>query len=487
MNGGPSVLCPIDFSDSSAGALRYGAVIAGHFGTRLMVLAVEDPLLTEAADLGTGVLWSAEDCTAEMEKFASRALGVRLGDSCAELDYVVAVGKPATEILRVARERAAGLIVMSTHGLTGVRKLFFGSTTERVLRETPCPVLLTSGPTPAHIRLPDLKAIVGRILVPVDLSAASLPQAQVGRALAETLGLPLILVHVVEPLRTRLAARLHLVGIEADRRAVAEDGLNELADSLAYTPRPEALVAYGEPAEELAKVARDRHAGLIVMGLHGSPLLGPRMGSVTYRLLCLSSALVLALPPAGCDGKCIRSRGRAGAGLDRTTSMTPVHPTAAGADRFQRRIRSREPVCRRAREGAWCIRSLLHVLEESFATHEVWDVRRPRRQRPARAGRTRIRSEARPRSPPGLHRPAQPSRSRCAAGAPRAKSLRLLNAGGPTSSSWARTGAPDCMHLLTAVSPNTSSAKPACPVLAVCESGASYIPETTDLMSAHAV
>ncbi len=191
------------------------------------------------------------------------------------------------------------MIVISTHGLTGVRKLFFGSTTERVLRETPCPVLLTSGMTPGHIGLPDLKARVGRILVPVDLTPASLPQAQVGRALAETLGLPLILVHVVEPLRSRLAARLHLVGIEADRRAVAEDGLNELADTLGYTPRPEALVAYGEPAEELAKVARDRHAGLIVMGLHGSPLLGPRMGSVTYRLLCLSSALVLALPPAG--------------------------------------------------------------------------------------------------------------------------------------------------------------------------------------------
>ena len=298
MNGGRLVLCPIDFSDSSAGALRYAALIASHFGTRLIVLAVEDPLLTEAADLGTGVLWTAEDCTAEMERFASRALGSEAAIP-AELEYVVAVGKPATEILRVARERSCGLIVISTHGLTGVRKLFFGSTTERVLRETPCPVLLTSGMTPGHIGLPDLKARVGRILVPVDLTPASLPQAQVGRALAETLGLPLILVHVVEPLRSRLAARLHLVGIEADRRAVAEDGLNELADALGYTPRPEALVAYGEPAEELAKVARDRHAGLIVMGLHGSPLLGPRMGSVTYRLLCLSSALVLALPPAG--------------------------------------------------------------------------------------------------------------------------------------------------------------------------------------------
>jgi nucleotide-binding universal stress UspA family protein len=108
---------------------------------------------------------------------------------------------------------------------------------------------------------------------------------------------PLILVHVIEPLKTRLAARLHLVGIEADRRAVAEDGLGELMATLPLRLHPEALVAYGDPAEELVKVAQDRQAGLIIMGLHGSPLLGPRMGSVTYRLLCLAPMLVLALPP----------------------------------------------------------------------------------------------------------------------------------------------------------------------------------------------
>ena len=71
----------------------------------------------------------------------------------------------------------------------------------------------------------------------------------------------------------------------------------ELMATLPLRLHPEALVAYGDPAEELAKVARDRHAGLVVMGLHGSPLLGPRMGSVTYRMLCLSPGLVLALPP----------------------------------------------------------------------------------------------------------------------------------------------------------------------------------------------
>ena len=177
MKDGSVVLCPVDFSESSAGALRYASLIARHAGAKLVVLAVEDPRLTEAAGLGTGILWSADDCSAEMEKFAARALGPEPGMGNA-LEYTVAVGRPATEILRVARERSAALMVISTHGLTGVRKLFFGSTTERVLREAPCPVLVTSGTSPGHISVADLKGVIGRILVPVDLSPASLAQAE---------------------------------------------------------------------------------------------------------------------------------------------------------------------------------------------------------------------------------------------------------------------------------------------------------------------
>jgi nucleotide-binding universal stress UspA family protein len=296
MNVRPSILCPVDFSEASAGALRYAAAIASHFATRLIVLAVEDPLLTEAVDLGTGIVWRPEDCKLEMEQFAARTFGAE-SPVLAILEYEVAVGKPAAEILRVARERTCELIVISTHGVTGFRKLFFGSTTERVLRETTIPVLVTPALDPGRLRLEDAKRLIGRILVPVDLSAASVRQTKVARDVAEALGVPMILVHVVEPLKSRLAARLHLAGLEADRRAVAEDGLSELMATIPLRLHPEALVAYGDPAEELAKVARDRQAGLVIMGLHGSPLLGPRMGSVTYRMLCLSAGLVLAIPP----------------------------------------------------------------------------------------------------------------------------------------------------------------------------------------------
>jgi len=296
MNVRPSILCPIDFSEASSGALRYAVSIATHFATRLIVMAVEDPLLTEGLDLGAGIVWKPEDTQREMRHFAEKTFGE---DSpiAAALEYEVAVGKPAPEILRVARERSCDLIVISSHGLTGARKLFFGSTTERVLRETTRPVLITPPHDPGPLTVADAKRIVGRLIAPVDLSPASTHQTQVARAIAEGLSVPLILVHVVEPLKTRLAARLHGSSVEQNRRALAEDGLNELLATVPRRLHAEGLVAYGDPAEEVAKVAQDRSAGLIVVGLHGSPLLGPRMGSVTYRLLCLSHSLILALPP----------------------------------------------------------------------------------------------------------------------------------------------------------------------------------------------
>ena len=140
MNVRPSILCPIDYSASSAGALRYAAAIAEQFVTRLIVLIVEDPLLTTAVDLGTGVHWTRDLSERELSTFVMNTFGE---DSAAlgMCEYDVASGEPSVEILRVARERSCDLIVMSSHGLTGARKLFFGSTAERVLRGTIIPYL----------------------------------------------------------------------------------------------------------------------------------------------------------------------------------------------------------------------------------------------------------------------------------------------------------------------------------------------------------
>jgi|SRR5215204_6571278 len=296
MNARPTILCPVDFSDACRDALGYARLIAEHFKGRLILLAVEDPLLMEAVQLAKGGAWNPEETRHELARFAARALhGNPLNG--VDVDFDVRVGKPARQILHAASEAAADLIVMSTHGLTGARKLFFGSTTERVLRDTTVPVLATPGSGTAPRTVDDIRQAVGRILVPVDLSPASRPQALIAAHIARFLQVSQVVTHVVEPVRSPLAARLHLPSIELERRARAEDALIDLLGTLPPDVQSDALVGYGDPAEEISKIARDRRAGLMVIGLHASPMLGARMGSVTYRTLCLSSGLVLALPP----------------------------------------------------------------------------------------------------------------------------------------------------------------------------------------------
>src|ERR1700754_1328151 len=163
-----SVLCPVDFSDASRGALRYAAVVANHLQAELTVLTVTDPLLTEAAEL-SGTLDGLPDAISkELQRFCEKAFEGVVAPTASRCELTT--GKPAVEILRIAKSTPATLIVMSTHGLTGVRKLFFGSTTERVLRETTVPVLLTPAPDHGPTRPEDVKKAVKRILVPVDLS-----------------------------------------------------------------------------------------------------------------------------------------------------------------------------------------------------------------------------------------------------------------------------------------------------------------------------
>jgi len=296
MNVRPSILCPVDYSEASAGALRYAAAIAEHFVTRLIVLTVEDPLLTTAKDVGTGIHWTSDQSAGGLMRFVGDTFG---GDAAligmCECD--VAVGKPGVEILRVARERSCDLIVMSSCGMTGPHTSFFGSTTERVLRETTVPVLVTPPANPGPVHIEDARRLLGQIVAPVDLTRASLRQTEVAQALAEALNLPLVLAHVIEPVTSWLLAPPHPGALDSERRRAAQEELDQLTASIPRHLRPEVLIVSGNPAEEAAKIVRDRHAGLVVMALHGTLLPGPRIGPVTNRILCLSQTLVLVLPP----------------------------------------------------------------------------------------------------------------------------------------------------------------------------------------------
>lgn len=294
MNAVSRILCPIDFSEPSRAALRYAAALASHLSAALTLLTVNDPLLAEAADMAGGSGRLAAEAKAELEKFYRDSLPGSARRPAARL--VVATGAPAAEILRHAKDRA-DLLVMSSHGATGIRKLFFGSTTERVLRETSVPVLIVPRGDAGPETLADVRKIVRRILVPVDLGAAIDEQVAVASSLAETLDASLLVVHIIEPVRAVVPGHSYAANVDSERRGRAEQRLQTVVAALPAERRPEALVMFGEPAEEISKIATDRGVGLIVMGLHASALMGPRMGSVTYRVLCVTHAIVLALPP----------------------------------------------------------------------------------------------------------------------------------------------------------------------------------------------
>lgn len=136
------ILLPSDFSDCSAEAARAARRLAEHFGSRVAVLHVlDEPAALDPMFRGEVPLEMLRD---RMEQYAREEMKRFLGDHFGgypEVETRIASGVPYREILRAARETAAALIVIGTHGRTGVEHVIFGSTAEKVVRMAPCPVL----------------------------------------------------------------------------------------------------------------------------------------------------------------------------------------------------------------------------------------------------------------------------------------------------------------------------------------------------------
>jgi nucleotide-binding universal stress UspA family protein len=135
------ILCPVDFSGASRAALRHAANLAHQLRGGLEVLFVNDPLLTAAAAAAYDTRGMARNVEIALRAFVRSTLASApsraSGTTC-----VTALGRPAREIVKIARQRRADLIVMGSHGLRGVRKLMLGSVTEEVLRTAAVPVLV---------------------------------------------------------------------------------------------------------------------------------------------------------------------------------------------------------------------------------------------------------------------------------------------------------------------------------------------------------
>ncbi|HKQ62609.1 MAG TPA: universal stress protein [Candidatus Polarisedimenticolaceae bacterium] len=138
-----TILVTTDFSDTSRKALGPALELAKTFGSQLIVAYVEEdrlpPLVLEyaAVDLAEVQLHQERLAAERLREFVQQEIG-----GAVPCEALIGAGTPHAEIVRLATERKADLIVMATHGRGFISHAILGSTTERVLRRAPCPVLV---------------------------------------------------------------------------------------------------------------------------------------------------------------------------------------------------------------------------------------------------------------------------------------------------------------------------------------------------------
>ena len=142
-----NILVPIDFSNYSKNALRYAVNFAKLFNSKIYLVYVVEPVIYPS-DFSMGqVTFPVNDLEMnvrakdELNNLAKSEIG-----SDIEVETLIKTGKPFVEINETASELDIDLIIIATHGHTGMEHLLFGSTAEKVVRKAPCPVLTLREP-----------------------------------------------------------------------------------------------------------------------------------------------------------------------------------------------------------------------------------------------------------------------------------------------------------------------------------------------------
>jgi len=267
------ILCPVDFSEPSRRALQHASAFAGWYGSALTALYVNPTLPIEAGgDVGT----FAVGTTAVLEARATAVIQDLRGfvNRAAEdrtVDVELQEGPGIAEVI-VARASSlpADLIVMGTHGRTGITRLLVGSVAERVLRTAPCPVMVV----PPHDVVPTETVSFKHIVCAIDFSNSSVAALQWALSLALETDAHLWLLHTIE-VPPELRAPTVVTDEEVDElnRSERADAINRLR-SLIPPGAPafcsiETATATGEAAHAILRFAAEHTADLIVMGAQG--------------------------------------------------------------------------------------------------------------------------------------------------------------------------------------------------------------------------
>jgi nucleotide-binding universal stress UspA family protein len=192
---------------------------------------------------------------------------------------------------------------MGSHGFSGIRKVFFGSTTEQVLRRATVPVLAIP-PSMGSRRLAAFPTHVTRVIGPIDLAGEWQPDAIRAAAIAGELEAELLLVHILAPVQ--MPPWLRTAGRTSERRRLekARTALERVRTKLFSEGHPiTTTVLVGDPAHEVARLTKEG-GSLVVMSLRGTAgVWGMRRGAIAYHVLTHASTPVLALPRRRIGGR----------------------------------------------------------------------------------------------------------------------------------------------------------------------------------------
>ncbi|HYM05259.1 MAG TPA: universal stress protein [Terriglobales bacterium] len=272
-----NILLATDFSEASAAALPYAAAISRRYGSELHVAHMLSPayIIPSVPDSPVTPNSIHEAARADAQQ-QMEALAASL-KTLTPHTYV-REGKVWDGLSEIVRTQQIDLLIVGTHGRTGVGKLLLGSKAEEILRQAPCPVLTVGPKVSGRAKLPELAGVekdippveisVRQIVYATDFSPESLAAAPFAASLAQEFQAKLTLLHVIEKFTDsdRRPKPLELM-LQRLEKLVPEDA------RLWCSPRPS--VQFGPPADCILQEALASRADLIVLGVRaGAGLLG---------------------------------------------------------------------------------------------------------------------------------------------------------------------------------------------------------------------
>jgi nucleotide-binding universal stress UspA family protein len=294
------ILVPIDFSRPSLKAIPYALAISRQFGAHVHLLHVTDVAQQPPPTLLTLPLMPQSEWNHRfMKRLQALVLRYRTDGNVSALEP--RTGTAYEEICAVTRELKADLIVIATHGYTGYERMFLGSTAERVVQHSPCPVLVVR----QHIRhwngSIDPRTRTGfrirRILAPTDFSECSRAGFDYALQLARDFKAELRLVHVINPHAYPFGDKyvaLDPAQLMRETEHAAQKRMRSMA-ARAKT-RYSVRVIHGSPAIQIRNAANE-DVDLIVISTHGRTGLGHILiGSVAEHVVRYAHCPVLVIP-----------------------------------------------------------------------------------------------------------------------------------------------------------------------------------------------